>query len=173
GGGRGRGELWVGAEGITSPKGRSFDGRLNPPVFHFRRLSCTRPSIGFRKTSHGSHIERGMTLTPENSSWADLGLSPPLIVITRRTISPRLSSPTRASAAETTYDKSGLLATTTFAPGTRTGSNTLPHSKKNRASASRSSVERTVKRGNGERLVPSNDGGMRQIPPFPIRSFSC
>ena len=48
-----------------------------PPVCHLRRLSWTRPSHGFRNRPHGSHIERGITLTPSNSAWAFLGRSPP------------------------------------------------------------------------------------------------
>ncbi len=53
---------------MTSPKGLFGVGRRKPPVFHFLRLSCTRPSRGFRQTIHGSHIERGMTLIVPNSS---------------------------------------------------------------------------------------------------------
>jgi hypothetical protein len=34
---------------------------------YLRRLSWTRPSIGRRSTTHGSNIDRGMTLTPSNS----------------------------------------------------------------------------------------------------------
>ena len=36
----------VGADAITSPKGLSTKGRRNPPVFHFLKLSWTRPSRG-------------------------------------------------------------------------------------------------------------------------------
>src|SRR6202048_5347830 len=53
----------VGREGITSPNGGSFDGRRKPPVLYLRRLSWTRPSIGRRSTTHGSNIDRGLTLT--------------------------------------------------------------------------------------------------------------
>ena len=120
-----------GPESITSPNGRSAEMRRNPPTPHLRRLSWTRPSSGLRNVSHGSHIERGMTLTPGNSSCAFLGRSPPRIVITRRTISPRRSNPASVTAAATRYETSGFDATSTFAPGTRTGYSARAHSKKN------------------------------------------
>jgi hypothetical protein len=47
--------------------------------------------------------------------------------MTNRTISPLRSSPARANAPETMYESSGLLATTTFAPGTSTGSSAHAH----------------------------------------------
>src|SRR2546428_213264 len=62
-----RSALDVGLDRITSPNGLSADGRRKPPVLHLRRLSCTRPSIGRRNTTHGSHIDRGITLTSRNS----------------------------------------------------------------------------------------------------------
>ena len=67
----------VGADAMTSAKGASFETLLSPPVFHLRRLSCTRPSHGLRNTPHGSQHERGMTVTSENSLCAFLGRSPP------------------------------------------------------------------------------------------------
>ena len=57
----------VGAATMTSPKGLSSLGRRNPPVPHFRKLSCTRPSNGRLKTSQGSHMDLGITLTSLNS----------------------------------------------------------------------------------------------------------
>jgi len=123
-GARARSLLRVGEEAMTSPKGLSALGRRKPPVFHFRRLSCTRPSIGLRNSSQGSHMERGITLTSLNSSCAAFGRSPPRMVMTRRISSPRRSRPARAKAPETICDSRGLLATTTFAPGTRAGART-------------------------------------------------
>jgi hypothetical protein len=79
----------------------------------------------------------------------------------------------RAKELETTWDKSGLLATTTFAPGTSAGDRSRAHLKKKSSRAFRSVAVKTVNLGSGERLLPSNDGGIRQIPPFPFRSFSC
>src|SRR5436190_49297 len=165
--------LRVGADAITSPNGWSFEGRRNPPVFHRRRLSCTRPSIGLRKISHGSHIERGMTLTSVNSVCAALGRSPPRIVIVKRMISPRRSNPARVTAFATTNDRSGLDAIKTCAPGTTTGRSSRAQAKKNRSSSMMLSRISTVKRGSGARLLPSNDGGMRQTPPRPLRSLAC
>ena len=86
---------------MTSPNGASSETRRSPPVPHFLRLSWTRPSIGLRNSSHGSHLERGMTVTSRNSSWAFLGRSPPRMVMTSRTISPRRSNPARPTAAAT------------------------------------------------------------------------
>ena len=97
----GRSSGRVGPESITSPNGRSAEMRRNPPTPHLRRLSWTRPSSGLRNVSHGSHIDRGMTLTPGNSSCAFFGRSPPRIVITRRTISPRRSNPASVTTAAT------------------------------------------------------------------------
>ena len=118
----------VGADGITSPKGLSLLGRLSAPVFHFRRLSCTRPSIGSRKRSHGSQFERGITLTSGNSAWAALGRSPPRMVVVSRMISPRRSRPARASAPATMKERRGEEATKTCAPGTSLGRSFRPHS---------------------------------------------
>ena len=141
----------VGCEAITSPNGLSGVGRRNPPVFHLRKLSCTRPSSGLRNISHGSHIERGMTLTSENSSWAAFGRSPPRIVITNRIISPRRSSPASASAIATMKESKGFDATTTLAPGTSFGIKSLPHLTKNSRSSSSCSLVNVVNRGNGDR----------------------
>ena len=60
---RDRSEARVGALRITSQKGLSASGRLSPPVFHFLRLSSTRPSHGLRKSAQGSKAERGITVT--------------------------------------------------------------------------------------------------------------
>src|SRR6266446_3545986 len=168
-----RSEGRVGEDSTTSPNGRSAEILLKPPVPHFRRLSWTRPSSGLRNTSHGSHIDRGMTLTSENSTCASLGRSPPRIVITNLTISPRRSRPDRDSAFDTTYERRGLLATTTFAPGTSTGRRRAAQAVKNCSSASRSVCLSTVNRGNGERLEPSKEGGILQTPPLPALSFLC
>ncbi len=53
----------VGLDWITSPKGCASDTRRSPPVLHFLRLSCTRPSSGLRKSSQGSYIDLGNTVT--------------------------------------------------------------------------------------------------------------
>lgn len=121
----------VGDEAITSPKGLSGPGRRNPPVFHFLRLSCTLPSMGFLNSTHGSHIERGITLTSLNSSWAAFGRSPPRMVMTSRMISPRRSSPASDRADDTMCDNNGFDATTTFAPGTNLGRSKRAQRKKN------------------------------------------
>lgn len=163
----------VGDDRITSPKGFAGDGRRKPPVPHLRRLSCTLPSRGLRKTSQGSHIDLGITLTPLNSAWAPFGRSPPRLVVTSRTISPRRSSPACASDAATKYDISGLAATTTFAPGTSTGISARVHCPKNQANRSKSARERTVKRGSGDLRAPSKEGGRRHTPPFCLRNLLC
>ena len=62
-----RSDADVGFERITSPNGLLAETLLNPPVFHLRRLSWIRPSGGRRNTTHGSHIDRGITLTSSNS----------------------------------------------------------------------------------------------------------
>ena len=49
------------------------------------------PSHGFRTNTHGSHAERGITVTSGNSCSAFLGRSPPRNVCVSRTISPRFS----------------------------------------------------------------------------------
>ena len=48
----------------------------------------------------------------------------------------------------------------------------LPHRKKKSLTSVRSFAFRAVNRGNGCRTCPSNDGGIRQIPPFPFARFS-
>ena len=157
---------------MTSPKGLSCPIRRNPPVPHLRRLSCTRPSSGRRNTSHGSHMERGMTLTPPNSCSAFLGRSPPRMVMVNLTNSPRRSSPACASASATMEANRGFDATTTFAPGTNFGSKMRPQRKKNVASPSSPLRFKTVNRGNGALRFPSNDGGKRHTPPRPARSLA-
>jgi len=110
----------VGLDLITSPNGRSAPIRRYPPVFHFRKLSWTRPSNGRRSITHGSHIPRGITLTSENSRWAFFGRPPPRIVITSRTMFPRGSSPASVMAEATMWERRALLAMRMFAPGTTT-----------------------------------------------------
>ena len=112
-------------------------------------------------------MERGITLTSENSLCAALGRSPPRMVMVRRAISPRRSNPASASAPETRYDSRGLEATTTCAPGTSFGSSRRAQTKKNVLMSLSCSGVRVVKRGNGERRCPSNDGGIRHTPPLP------
>jgi hypothetical protein len=163
----------VGLDLMTSPNGLWAHGRRKPPVFHRRRLSCTRPSNGRRNTTQGSHIDRGITLTPSNSSWAFFGRSPPRMVIVKRTMLPRTSSPASAIADVTMCDKRGLLATTMFAPGRATRASSKPSFLKKAWSAFRSASSSTVKRGSGDRLCPSKAGGIRHTPPFPVRSLSC
>ena len=111
-----RSPFGVGRDGITSPNGRSGDGRRNPPVLWRLRLSCTRPSTGLRSTTHGSNIDRGITLTFWNSWWAFFGRSPPRIVMTRRMMVPRGSSPPSAMAEPTMWDSNGFRRDDNIAP---------------------------------------------------------
>src|SRR6185312_1820567 len=61
----------------------------------------------------------------------------------------------------------------TCAPGTRIRRSERPHSRK-KSTRSRSCIaDSVVKRGKGDRLQPSNDGGIRQTPPVPLRRFDC
>src|SRR5207248_11139776 len=83
------------------------------------------------------------------------------------------SNPARVTAFATTNESNGFEATIMCAPGTTIGKSKRAHAKKNFSNSVMSSRERTVKRGNGERLFPSNDGGIRHTPPFPLRSLSC
>jgi hypothetical protein len=129
-----RSALGVGLERITSPNGCSADGRRKPPVIHFRRLSCTRSSGGRRSITHGSHIERGITLTPANSRCAFLGRSPPRIVIVSRTMYPRSSNPLSTIADATICESNGLLAITILAPGTVARISSIPRREKNSCS---------------------------------------
>lgn len=48
---------------MRSANGELREGRRSAPVFHLRKLSRTRPSQGFRKTSHGSQHDLGVTET--------------------------------------------------------------------------------------------------------------
>ena len=118
-------------------------------------------------------MERGMTLTCENSSCAALGRSPPRRVMTSLTISPRLSRPDSDSPSATICESSGFDATTTLAPGVSFGSSARPNRRKNSLSSSNWSGVSVVKRGSGERLLPSKLGGMRQTPPLPFLSLAC
>src|SRR6202034_3289720 len=156
----------------TSENGESAEMRRSPPVFHLRRLSCTLPSHGFRNRPQGSQADRGMTVTAENSSCAFFGRSPPRRVWTRRIISPRFSKPFSISGRYTRCESNGLVATNKCPPGTRMRNARWANSEKNCFRLARSSSERTVNRGRGLRVHPSNEGGMRQTPPRPLRSFS-
>lgn len=91
----------------------------------------------------------------------------------RRMISPRRSNLARVTAFATTNESNGFEATITCAPGTTIGNNDRAHAKKNRSSSPRSSRVRTVNRGNGDLLFPSNEGGIRHTPPLPSRSLFC
>src|SRR5271166_2657179 len=91
----------------------------------------------------------------------------------RRTIYPRNSSPLSDIAEATMCDRSGWLATITLAPGTVARTSNAAKRRKKLHSSPRSSSSSTVKRGNGARLCPSNDGGMRHTPPLPLRNFAC
>lgn len=163
----------VGAERITSPNGAESDGLRKPPVCHFRKLSCTRPSIGFRNKTHGSHIDLGNTLTPSNSSWAAFGRSPPRMVITNLIIAPLRSNPASESAPETISTSNGFEATTTFAPGLNLGKSSFVQMKKNSLKFAFCAAVNVVKRGSGARKCPSYDGGILHTPLLPLRSFDC
>ncbi len=162
----------AGADWITSTNGFLPETRRKPPAPHLRRLSCTRPSHGFRNKPHGSHAERGITDTSENSSCAFLGRSPPRNVCTRRIISPRFSNPAAIKDMYTYCDNSGLVAIITWPPGTRTRTACLANFVKKEQSVAMSVSSKIVNLGTGLRLQPSNDGGMRQTPPRPLRSFA-
>src|SRR2546422_4146104 len=100
----------VGAERMISSNGWSGESRLRPPVFHFRKLSCTRPSQGFRKSPQGSQLDRGITVTSADSPCAFLGRSPPRSVFTSRMISPRFSKPASIIGTYTRCESNGLVA---------------------------------------------------------------
>ena len=162
----------VGADAITSPNGLSAEMRRNLrcPICAgclargLERLAKQQPRFPHRARHHTDTVELDM-----RGLW-------PIAAAHRhdqRTNSPRRSSPARDSAADTTYDSSGLLATTTFAPGTITRIRLRPQARKNCSKASRSVAFNTVKRGNGDRLAPSKLGGIRQMPPRRVRSLPC
>lgn len=161
----------AGAEAITSKNGFSPDILRNPPVAHFRRLSCTRPSQGLRKSPQGSHAERGITDTSSNSLCAFLGRSPPRKVCTRRITSPRFSNPAPIIAMYTYCESSGLDAIMMWPPGTNTRTAIFANLVKNDESAAMSRSSKTVNLGTGLRWQPSNEGGILQTPPRPLRSF--
>jgi len=155
-------------EGITSRNGSSGEILLNPPVFHLRRLSCTRPSQGFRNSPHGSQPDRGITETRSNSSSAFFGLSPPRSVWTNRMISPRFSNPAFRKGSYTKWETSGLVAIKTCAPGTKIFRRLSASVSKNKCSSFFSASVKTVKRGRGDLVQPSKEGGILQTPPRPF-----
>ena len=159
--------------GITSPKGLSSSGLRKPPVFHFLKFSWTVPSSGFRSVIQGSHLERGMTETPLNSSWAPFGRSPPLNVVTSRMISPRFSRPALVTAELTMCVRSGFDAMRTLAPGLSFGIRYLVHVKKKSYSFWSWVSVKVVNLGTGLLWLPSYVGGSRQTPPRPALNLLC
>src|SRR5207245_6606343 len=55
--------------------------------------------------------------------------------------------------------------------GTTTGISSAASLEKKASNSDLCSSFNTVKRGNGRRSQPSNEGGIRHTPPFPARSF--
>src|SRR5260370_35997930 len=64
------------------------------------------------------------------------------------------------------------MAIKTCPPGRKAWTTTLAHSTKKRRRESRSLRSRAVNLGRGARVLPSNEGGILQIPPLPFDLFS-
>ena len=150
---------------MTSENGWSLEMRRSPPVFHLRKLSCTRPSQGLRNSPHGSHEERGMTVTSANSRCAFFGRSPPLNVCTSRIISALFSKPASSSGRYTRWERRGLVAMKMWAPGTMTRKARRAKSEKKCRRLESSSAVKMVNRGSGLRTHPSKAGGILHTPP--------
>ena len=82
------------------------------------------------------------------------------------------AKPPSTIAVKTNCAKKAFDAKKRWPPGFRTRSESCAQVTKQSYNRRRSSAERAVNRGKGERSCPSNEGGMRQMPPLPFPRFS-
>ena len=94
--------------------------------------------------------------------------------MTSRVITPRFS---KACGVERGRDECERPGDWTPGKHERRGTMVLdalrPKRSKNSYMFSRSEALKVVKRGSGERRQPSNEGGILQTPPLPLRSLRC
>ena len=151
------------ASSDKSPKGLS--AWSSNPVFHFLRLSAAAATVFYTRSRVPTRARitliRRISWRPWWSPRAWYGQANDFSLF--QTASTRAFDTCRKRA----------VGGDDSVRGNDFGSSNLPHTKKNEPNCSNCCCVKVVKRGTGERLLPSKDGGIRQTPPLPSRSFFC